>query len=419
MPLLGCIADDFTGGTDLGSMLVRGGMRCVQWLGVPQHPDQVDTDAIVVSLKTRSVAASDAVQQSLQALDALRQFGCERFFFKYCSTFDSTRDGNIGPVAEALLDALGGSQAVFCPAFPENGRTVYLGHLFVGEKLLSESGMQQHPLNPMTDANLVRVLAEQTKGEVGLVPYPQVESGVHAIQQRLDALASGGVRLAIGDAVSNAHLANWAKAIRDHIFATGGSAIAQFLAQEYRAAGMLGDSSPPGPPPAIAGHSAILAGSCSPATQRQVASFAKHHPTLSVDPREVERGKMSVALAIDWAREHLADGPVLIASTAPPETLRAVREDLGMRAAALVEQTLAEIACGLIEHGVRRLIVAGGETSGAVLKALEVSALDIGQSIDPGVPWTYSQAEPRLALALKSGNFGGEDFFLRALEMLS
>jgi uncharacterized protein YgbK (DUF1537 family) len=420
MPLLGCIADDFTGATDLGSLLVRGQMRCVQWLGIPsQLPATQEVDAIVVSLKSRSAPPEEAIRDSLDALYALQRAGCQRFFFKYCSTFDSTDRGNIGPVAEALGEALGAPQMIFCPAFPENGRTVYLGHLFVGGALLSESGMQHHPLNPMTDSNLVRVLHRQSRGPVGLVPCASVEQGPPSIRAQLAELHKQGIRLVIADAVSDEHLAHWAEVAQEHPLVTGGSAIARHLARAYRRHGLL-DNQPSQPHlPRVKGLAAVLAGSCSRATQRQVAAFAAQRPVFPLDPRRLAAGESVVPEALDWAAQRLTEGPVLIASTAPPAEIQSVTQALGNRAAELVEVAMGQIAAGLVQQGVRKLVVAGGETSGAVLRGIGVTSLRIGPQIDPGVPWTESLDEPRMALALKSGNFGEEDLFLRAFEMLT
>ncbi|QDU88554.1 hypothetical protein Pla175_19320 [Pirellulimonas nuda] len=397
-------------------MLVRGGMRTVQWIGVPRSlPNCTDIDAIVVSLKTRSIDADAAVRESLQALAALRAAGIERFYFKYGSTFDSTPLGNIGPVAEALLEAIGAEQTVFCPAFPENGRTVYRGHLFVGDVLLQESGMQHHPLTPMTDANLVRWLVLQTRGGVGLAPLGVVRAGSVAIQARLAELRDEGVRLAIADAVSDEDLAAWACALVDAPLITGASALATPLGRAYRRNGLLsGDPAAAAFAP-TAGSAAVLAGSCSTATQRQVAAWTASRPALRLDPRRLAAGEDVVGESLAWAEPRLADGPVLISSTATPDEIDETRMSLGERATSLVEDAMGRLARGLVDLGVRRLVVAGGETSGAVLRALGIASLRIGPSIAPGVPWTQSTGKPSLDLALKSGNFGQDDFFARAL----
>ena len=417
MPLLGCIADDFTGATDLASMLVQSGMRAVQLIGVPGAEEPVpDADAVIVALKSRTTPAGEAVAESLAALDWLRAAGCRQFFFKYCSTFDSTDAGNIGPVADALIAELGCGFALACPAFPANGRSVYQGHLFVGSALLNESGMEHHPLTPMTDANLVRVLSRQTDGTVGLVPYLTVERGAGAIRDAMTALKEQGRRYAIVDAVSDAHLMAIGAAAAGHALITGGSGVAMGLAANFIADGALAPQADPGALPEVWGAAAVLAGSCSRATLFQIGTAREHVPVLELDPLETPDAGALAARALDWAGSRLGNEPLVIAASAPPDKVSALQAKLGREAAGLlVEQTLAAIAEGLVARGVRRLVVAGGETSGAVVSRLGVRSLRIGAEIDPGVPWTYAEggAAP-LKLALKSGNFGARDFFLKA-----
>jgi 3-dehydrotetronate 4-kinase len=416
--LLGCIADDYTGATDLANMLVRAGLRTTLWFDAAQLTNDLPADAVVVALKTRSLAPSQAVSQSLEALRALQQFGARRFFFKYCSTFDSTADGNIGPVAEALMDALGAEQTIFSPAFPENGRTVYLGHLFVGGQLLSESGMERHPLHPMTDANLLRVLQRQSQAKVALVPLDAISSGPQAVSDCCSELLRQQARLLICDAVADEHLSHLASAIVNWPLVTGSSAIAYWLAEAYRHAKLLeSDRSLPQAPHAT-GLTAVISGSCSSATCRQVDAFKRSRPALALDPRSAMDGSAARA-ALDWASDRIAGGPVLIYSTMPPANLRQVQHEFGESAAAQAfERTMSDLAQGLVELGVRRLVIAGGETAGAVVQSLGVAGLSIGPEIEPGVPWTESLGEPSIALALKSGNFGSDDFFGKALEML-
>jgi uncharacterized protein YgbK (DUF1537 family) len=417
--LLGCIADDFTGATDLASMLVRHGMATVQLIGVPAADAPAgDAQAVVVALKSRTIPAADAVRQALDALAWLRARGAEQILFKYCSTFDSTERGNIGPVSEALLDALGADFTIACPALPENGRSLYQGHLFVGEKLLSDTHMRHHPLTPMTDSNLVAVLQRQSRAPVGLVPYAVVDRGPEAIGERCAALRRDGVRQAIADAVSERHLLALGEAAEGLALITGGSGIAMGLPANFRRRGRLDQSAPADTLPPVAGAAAILAGSCSAATLGQIEQHAAAgRPALRLDPVALAEGRDEVGRALAFAAEHLGEAPVLIASSAPPEQVAAIQERLGReRAGALVEAAMARIAQGLIERGVRRLVVAGGETAGAVVDALGVRALKIGPPIDPGVPWTLSLGEPALLLALKSGNFGAPDFFIKAFE---
>jgi uncharacterized protein YgbK (DUF1537 family) len=417
--LLGCIADDFTGATDLASMLVRHGMATVQLIGVPdERVDPGDARAVVVALKSRTSPADQAIAQSLAALAWLRARGARQILFKYCSTFDSTDRGNIGPVSEALLEALGADFTITCPALPENGRTIYQGHLFVGDGLLSDSHMRHHPLTPMTDSNLVRVLQRQSRAPVGLVPHPVVDQGPDAIRARFDELRRQGVRQAVADAVSDRHLLALGAAAADLALVTGGSGIAMGLPENFRREGMLGAGAPADRLPHAPGLAAILAGSCSAATLGQIERHrAAGRPTFALDPIGLADGGDDVQRALAFAKEHVAHGPILISSSAPPGGVAKVQERLGReRAGAVIEQAMAAIAQGLVAQGVRRLVVAGGETAGAVVAALGVKGLRIGPAIDPGVPWTTSLGDPELALALKSGNFGAPDFFIKAFE---
>jgi len=418
--LLGAIADDFTGATDLCSMLVRGGMRTVQLIGVPRPGDPIpDADAVVVALKSRTAPVRLAVDESLAALAWLRAAGCRQFFFKYCSTFDSTDAGNIGPVADALIAALDCGFALACPAFPANARSVYQGHLFVGSTLLNESGMENHPLTPMTDANLVRVLSRQTDGTVGLVPFATVEQGAPAIRQAMTALKEQGRRYAIVDAVSDPHLVAIGEAAEHHALITGGSGVAMGLPANFRHAGLLAERDAAALPP-LAGHAAVIAGSCSRATLAQLGKAREMVPVLQLDPIAQPDTKAMVAKAREWMEGKLGATPIVIAASAPPDKVVALQQMLGRDGAgALIEQTLAHVAEDLVSRGVRRLVVAGGETAGAVVSRLGVRSLLIGAEIDPGVPWTYAEggATP-LLMALKSGNFGARDFFIKAFEVL-
>ena len=420
--LLGGIADDFTGATDLANNLVRAGMRVVQTIGVPEAPLAADAaaDAVVVALKSRTIAADQAVAQSLAALRWLRAQGARQIYFKYCSTFDSTPAGNIGPVTEALMQALDCDFTIATPAFPDNGRTVFKGYLFVGDQLLSESGMRQHPLTPMTDANLVRVLQAQTRRRVGLIEQRTLAAGSDAIRARIADLRAEGVGIAIVDAVSNDDLWRLGPALAELPLVTAGSGVAIALPANFG----LAPAAQAAALPAASGLQAVLAGSCSQATQAQVAHFiACGHPALALDPLRMAAGDAVVRQALDWAQGRLAaDAPLLVYSTAEPAAVQAIQQRLGVaRAGELVEQTLAAIARGLVGLGVRQLVVAGGETSGACVQALGVAQLRIGAQIDPGVPWCHAAsplAPQGLHIALKSGNFGGEDFFTRAFAVL-
>ncbi|PYC41254.1 3-oxo-tetronate kinase [Pseudomonas protegens] len=419
-PLLGCIADDFTGATDLANMLVRGGMRTVQSIGIPsaEVAAGLDADAVVIALKSRTTPVGEAVTESLAALQWLREQGCEQIFFKYCSTFDSTAAGNIGQVSEALLKALGGDFTLACPAFPENGRTIFRGHLFVQDQLLNESGMQHHPLTPMTDANLVRVLQAQTALPVGLLRYDSVAQGVDAVRAKIAELRQKGVAMAIADALSDADLYTLGAACADLPLLTGGSGLALGLPENFRRAGKLRDLDAANLP-SVAGGEVVLAGSASAATNAQVDAWLEaERPALRIDPLALAAGEPVVAQALAFVQAQ--QDTVLIYATSTPEQVKAVQRQLGVeRAGALVENALGEIARGLRDNGVRRFVVAGGETSGAVVKALGVRLLQIGAQIDPGVPATVSSGGEPLALALKSGNFGGRDFFSKALRQLA
>lgn len=414
-PVLGVIADDFTGATDVASMLVRAGMRTVQVIGVPQGAAP-QADAVVVALKSRTVPAAEAVRESLAALRWLQAAGARQFYFKYCSTFDSTADGNIGPVAEALLAALGSDFAIACPAFPENGRTVFRGHLFVGEELLSASGMRNHPLTPMTESNLVTVLQAQSGGKVGLLRYDTVAKGAPATRARIDALRAEGVRLAVADAISDDDLRVLASACADLPLITAGSGVALGLPAVYQQRGWIHLDTQASSLPVVGGFAAVVSGSCSVATNAQVQHWLDAgRPALLVDPVALAAGTVGPQDVLAWALPKLAEGPVLVYATTDAQRLRSVQSTLGAdRAGQLVEHCLAEVAHGLVDGGVRRLVVAGGETSGAVVQALKVARLRIGATIDPGVPWTQAEDRP-LLLALKSGNFGGVDFFGKAL----
>jgi 3-dehydrotetronate 4-kinase len=418
--LLGCIADDFTGATDLANNLVRSGMRVLQINGLPTQGLPPNVDAVVIALKSRTIAAQDAVDQSLAALSWLRKHAAKQIYFKYCSTFDSTMQGNIGPVTEALMDALGTDFTIATPAFPDNGRTVFKGHLFVGDVLLPESGMQNHPLTPMTDANLVRVLQAQCKRKVGLLDYRTVMAGADTISARIQALREQGVGIAVVDAISNDDLMRLGTALNGMPLVTAGSGVAIGLPQNHG----LKPSSTASALPVAKGHRAIVSGSCSLATNRQVQHFiATGHPALAIDPTRIAQGVDVAAEALAWAAPKLGQTPILIYSTAQAQDLKAVQGRLGAEAAgAMVEEALARIARGLVQAGVRQLIVAGGETSGACVQALNVAQMQIGMQIDPGVPWCYAQSDAAshdgLHLTLKSGNFGTDDFFSKAFTLL-
>ncbi|MEQ1534609.1 MAG: 3-oxo-tetronate kinase [Burkholderiaceae bacterium] len=433
--LLGCIADDFTGATDLANNLVRAGMRVVQTNGVPTQPlsAEVDAiDAIVIALKTRTISPADAIAQSLAALQWLKSAGSRQIYFKYCSTFDSWygadndgKRGNIGPVTEALMDAMGADFTIATPAFPDNGRTVFKGHLFVGDVLLSESSMKTHPLTPMRDANLVTVMQAQCKRKVGLIDYRTVAAGFIAIQSRIAELKSQGVGIAIVDAISNEDLIRLGTALADLPLVTAGSGVAIGLPQNFGIDAK--NTSQAAALPVAKGYQAVVSGSCSQATNAQVAVWqASRRPHKALNLAEIlgsdAQLHAEVQNVLSWAKPLLPNGPVLIYSTADAASVKTTQSALGSDATgARVEQALSAIAKGLVELGVQQLVVAGGETSGACVQALGVEQMQIGPQIDTGVPWCYgfsNATDANIHLTLKSGNFGTTDFFAKAFDML-
>ena len=417
--LLGCIADDFTGATDLANNLVRSGMRVVQAIGVPDAALDEDVDAVVVALKSRTIAPEDAVAQSLAALRWLREAGARQVYFKYCSTFDSTPRGNIGPVTEALMEALHTDFTIACPAFPENKRTIFKGYLFAGDVPLSESGMRDHPLTPMTDANLVRVMQAQCRGRVGLIDYATVAKGAEAIRARIAELRAQGIAIAIVDAISDDDLRRMGPALKDLPLVTAGSGVAIGLPANFG----IAPTAKASVLPTAHGKAAIVSGSCSTATNAQVRAFiASGQPARGLDPLAIRAADETVRETLAWCEAALAKGVPLVYSTADPQRVKAVQEKLGAgKAGAMMEGILANVARGLVERGVRQLVVAGGETSGAVVQALGIETLRIGPQIDPGVPWCAAQspvARGVVHVALKSGNFGTEDFFTKSFALL-
>jgi uncharacterized protein YgbK (DUF1537 family) len=420
--LLGVIADDYTGASDIANTLAKGGggtagLATIQFLGVPTRDAPPTCEAGVVALKSRSIPAKEAEKQSLAALDWLRRQGCRQFVFKYCSTFDSTPEGNIGPVGEALAQALAVKGVVACSAFPGAGRTIYQGHLFVGDRLLNQSGLENHPLNPMTDADLRRWLALQTKTPVGLASWNgAVRKGANALRAALEAAGAMGETLVIVDAITDDDLLVIGDAVAEAPLITGGSGIALGLPRNFIRKGLAkgaGSSFS-----RVAGAEAILAGSCSRATLGQIAEHAKSHPTLAVDVGAVMAGTATAASLAAFAAEHRGRAP-LIHSSQPSDVVAALQAKHGREALAhALDKLFAETAKALVAGGVRRLVVAGGETSGAVVSALGLEALAIGPEIDPGVPALGNASGAPLALALKSGNFGATDFFAKALSAL-
>jgi uncharacterized protein YgbK (DUF1537 family) len=417
--LLGCIADDFTGATDLGGFLVKQGFRTIQLNGIPDRNVAIpEVDALVVALKSRTIAPDAAITQSLEALEFLQQLHCEQFYFKYCSTFDSTEKGNIGPVMDALLEALGAEFTIACPALPVNGRSVYQGHLFVNGVILNESGMQHHPLTPMTDPNLVRFLGKQVKRKVGLVPFEVVDQGADAIQTFFQELQATGHRYAVVDAVSESQLNAIGQAVKDLKLITGGSGLSINLAANFELPSLSEKTA--ARLPKIPGNGVILSGSCSVRTQEQVAQAEKLFPSFYLDPFQLQKEPGWVEEAIQWALTQIPKSPVLIYTTGPPEKVQEIQKALGEdQAGEIIESALTMVAQALAKTGVRKFVIAGGETSGAIVKALGMSKMQIGPEIAPGVPWCVGLGEPPVLLALKSGNFGSVDFFQEALEKVS
>ncbi len=411
--LLGVIADDFTGASDIGNTLAKGGLATAQFLGVPQVDAPPEIAAGVIALKSRSIPAPDAVAQSLAALGWLRAQGCQQIIFKYCSTFDSTLEGNIGPVGEALADALGVTGVIACPAFPTVGRTVYRGHLFVHDRLLNESGLENHPINPMTDADLRRWLARQTRGPVGLANADIVRSGPDALRM---ALENASETLVIVDSVSDDDLLTIGKAVADAPLLTGGSGIALGLPRNFFDAGLAMPT--PVSAPRINGPEVILAGSCSGATRDQIEHHAVNHPVLPIDVNAVMDGSFTANDITAWTLARTGQAP-LVYSSGSPEQVRALQDRHGReRVSETLDTIFGEAAKRLVNGGIRRIVVAGGETSGAVVSALDTGALTLGAEIDPGVPALVSAGRDPIALALKSGNFGAPDFFAKALNVL-
>lgn len=419
--LLGAIADDLTGATDLSLMLSREGMRTIQTVGVP--PSNLDLkgyDAVVVALKSRTIPAAEAVSMSLAALEWLQAAGAKQVLFKYCSTFDSTPQGNIGPVTDALFNKMKAELTVVCPAFPANRRTVYMGHLFLADKLLSESPMRNHPLTPMLDSSLVRLMSAQSKLKVGLIPYEDVAGGVEALSEAYTSARSKGTQVLVVDAISDRDLRVIGESLADFPLITGGSGIGIGLPDNFRRRGLLKEVEKAEDFIAPKGQAAILAGSCSEATRLQIkTALGVGVPGLKVEPTDIANGTTSVDNVVDWVLAQDAAAP-LVYSSAEPNEVRASQVALGREhSGEIIEKFLARTSVELRKRGVRKLIVAGGETSGAVVGALAPPALYIGPEIDPGVPWTLTVGETEaMALALKSGNFGAPDFFIKAWDYL-
>lgn len=418
--LLGCIADDFTGATDLAGLLARSGVQVALRIGVPEEPPQTTAPFEIIALKCRTSPVEEAVTETRAALQWLRKAGAQRFFWKYCSTFDSTPEGNIGPVAEALMAELGTDQTIYCPAFPENGRSIFMGNLFVGQQPLAESPMKDHPLTPMRDSNLMRLLTPQVTQPVGLADRLTVAQGAEPLRAALDTMRANGTEHVIVDAVANDDLAVIAEACCDMPLMTGGSAVAMPLPALYAARGLLAMDEAKAHTPEVEAGTIVLSGSCSAMTNAQVANYiATGAPSYQLNPLSL--AEEGAAPALEWVKSQDMAAAPLIYATAAPDDVRAAQAKLGTaRAGQIVEEALSACAVAARDQGARRIIVAGGETSGAVTKALGVTRLNIGAEIAPGVPWTFCQsAGSDIALALKSGNFGAPTFFRDAQERLA
>ena len=419
---LGCIADDYTGASDLANTLTKCGLRTVQTIGIPADSFSLpDVSVVVVSLKIRSIAAAEAVAQARAADAWLRKRGASHVMYKICSTFDSTDEGNIGPVLDALRADAGEAIAVVTPAFPETARTVYQGNLFVGAVPLNESPLKDHPLNPMRDANLVRVLARQSRSKVGLVDLKTVVAGAAAIRARLADLAKEGNGAAIADAVFERDLEALGVAALERSVSIGASGLGLGLARGLIASGAVASTATETMGAPVGGRVACLAGSCSQATLTQIERAEQAMPVLRLDPDGLVDRPQEVQRALAWAGEHLDRGPILLASSAAPDRVAAVQARHGRAETGhAIEQAMATIASGLLDRGARRLVIAGGETAGAVVDRLAIPAFLVGPEIAAGVPVlrTIGAKPAEMVLALKSGNFGGPDFFMDALRLM-
>ena len=405
--MLGVIADDFTGASDIASFLVENGLSCVQMNGVPKQALNSKVDAIVISLKSRSNPVNEAIEQSLSAYNWLKDNGCTQFYFKYCSTFDSTAKGNIGPVTDALLDELNEDFTVITPALPVNGRTIFNGYLFVGDQLLSESGMKNHPITPMTDANLMRLMDAQAKGKTGLVAYADVIKGATRVQERFAELKAQGYRYAVVDAADNSQLEVLAEAVADLKLVTGGSGLGAYMAARLSGGKKGTNAFTP-----TKGKTVVLSGSCSVMTNKQVEKYKEKAPHLHLDAAQAINNPNYVEELYQWVIANL-DSPLapMVYATVPPETLKEIQNQFGVdKASHAIENTFAKLAAKLKQYGVTNFINAGGETSSIVVQQLGYTGFHIGKQIAPGVPWLKA-VEEEIYLALKSGNFGKEDFF--------
>lgn len=420
-PWLGCIADDYTGATDLASFLVASGLRTLQINGLSELPlltNINNIDAVVIAIKSRTIAVNAAIEMSLSALNTLQTIGCKKFYFKYCSTFDSTATGNIGPVVDALMSALNVKSTIICPALPVNGRTVYQGNLFVFDQPLHESPMKDHPLTPMRDSSILRMIEQQGKGKAISVPYSIVEQGTDTIKQALISAREGHQYIVV-DALKEQHLLDVGQCLADFPLITGGSGLAYDLSQEFVQQGGI-KSNATDTIKSFTAPSIVLSGSCSAMTQKQVADYRKNHPVCQLNIEKLVKGEQSVSTLLTWLASVIEHAPLITATAAPEEIINNQQTYGAAYIAELVEQTLSSLALEAKNTlNVRNFVVAGGETSGAVVNALQANSFYIGKNIAPGVPMVQTTGEVPLNLALKSGNFGDPQFFTHAIEILS
>ncbi|PHM35743.1 3-oxo-tetronate kinase [Xenorhabdus innexi] len=417
---LGVIADDFTGATDIASLMVQNGWQVALLLSIPDDSTFIphDVDAIIISLKSRSCPVDESIEQSLKACRWLRQkANCSRLFFKYCSTFDSTIKGNIGPVTDVLMDELQIDLCLICPALPINGRTVVYGYLFVNGQLLNESDMQYHPINPMKDSNLLRLMEQQSRGTAGLVDINCVRQGELSIRDRLCQLRCKGIRYAVVDTLLMDDLLLVAQAAHDMTLITGGSGLGGAIAR-YCSGGNSEKTSIKKLPLPRNRRMVILSGSCSVMTYRQVLEYKKIASTMELDIDKCINNPDYIHLLVDWIIQQPMKGlaPMLY-TTRPPGVLKLTHNQYeSFQVSKIIEQLFAQIANELRQKDFNTFIITGGETSGKVVQSLGINQVGIGAIIAHGVPWVYD-LQSDCWLALKSGNFGEVDFFHYAQEI--
>ena len=420
---LGIIGDDFTGSSDIANNLKKSGMQVSMYAGVPnllpEETKKEQTDAAVIALKTRTAPIEDAIRESLEALSWLKDCGCEQFIFKYCSTFDSTKEGNIGPVTDAIMEKLNTDFTIACPSFPDAGRTVYFGHMFVNGKPLNESGMENHPLTPMTDHNLVRWLGYQTKNNVGLVDSQTISEGENSVKDKRENLKKNGYKYAIIDTIKNDDFDIICNAVKNLPLLTGGSGIALGLPKIYKDRGLLSASN--FQIPENNSNAIILSGSCSITTINQINIYKENNPSFYISPDEVINDKDLIEKVLSWIKDNETQSP-LVYSSSDIKSVSEKQKQYGQELLAnKFEKFFELLSKKLVKDNFGTFISAGGETSGAVIKGLGIQELKIGKEISHGVPalWSpESNGNKPVSVTLKSGNFGQDDFFTRALKAL-